>query len=97
LELIAFSFFYRPVEPPCKNEGIADFAFPHDEYTMTQGFQLSPILYVSSTVGFELLEPEVDARLRQRGVSAVRMAMPKTSMNEDNGSILRKDDVRTSR
>ena len=67
--------------------------FPDNADAPTRFKQKPPIAFVPRDVGLELGLPEVRACRRIRGVTALRMPMPETSVHETNGSKTAKDEV----
>ena len=66
---------------------------PNDDHLPTFRLQVRDVPGVSLGVLLELLKPEFAAGLRHGRVAATGMVVPETSMHEDDGSILGKDDV----
>lgn len=71
-------------------------AFPNDSDTPAIGGQFRNRPFVPRLIGTELLIPELLACLRQAEEWTAFMPVPKTPMDENDGSPLRQDNVRLS-
>ncbi len=81
-------------EPDSESIEIASLAFPNRDYLPPLDSQPSPYSIVPLSVPDELSGPELHARLRHSCKRAcLPMTMPKASVNEDNGSPARQNDI----
>jgi hypothetical protein len=71
-------------------------AIPNHRYLPSQPPQAALIDNVSSDISGELWHPVFAVRPGLGTVSAVPMLMPKTTMNENNRSVLRQNYIRYS-
>jgi hypothetical protein len=73
-----------------------DFAFPNDQYVPPQFTESFYRPSISIDIGAELVLPEFDIGLGRRGITAIRMPMPKTTVDEYDLPAGREYQVRSS-
>lgn len=79
------------------SEDTGNFAFPYNENLPAQSLQKLVISNVTGHIGLEFSLPEFDVAAGNSGLSATRMLMPETSVDEDDGFVTGQNNVRLSR
>lgn len=72
-------------------------ALPNHERTPAKFAERPLVDFVARGVAVEFLQPEGAVLCRRRAIPATTMPMPETSVNEDDGSVLRQHDVGLAR
>lgn len=86
----------KPEKRAREDVGIPRLAFPDDQNLPPSCRERFDILHIAVDIPLEFGEPEILPRLRNAGLAAARMLMPKTSMDEDRRLSRRKHDIRFS-
>lgn len=76
---------------------VAQLALPDDQYAPAHRLEGLDVPRVAFLVSKELGSPKRTPRLRQCGLAATGMLMPKTSVNQDHFAEGWKDNIRTAR
>jgi hypothetical protein len=84
-------------KPVCKQVAFTQLALPNDEDAPPQSFEGLDVSHVALLVLRKLRPPKRTTRLRQRGLSAAGMLMPKTSVNQNYFMERRKHNIRAAR
>lgn len=74
-----------------------NFASPYSDGVPADSFQFSLAAGISGNVALNLLLQELDIGLWQPEILASLMTMPKTTVNENDGLILRQNNIRIAR
>lgn len=77
--------------------GFLGLALPHDENTPTCASKRASGDRIPGNVPFELVFPKSNVRRRHGRLPASLVSVPKATVNEDGGIVLRKNDVGLSR
>ena len=81
----------------CVQDSLFQLTFPYDDDTPSFGFQLPPSLLVALFVPGDFRRPEIDVCLGKRIMLTVFMAMPKTTVNKNNGMVFSQNNIRRPR
>lgn len=75
---------------------VSDLALPNHQHAPSRRKQLPPLPPIPALVGSKLRSPPLSICCGQARVLALRMPMPKTSMDEHRGTVARKHEIRSA-
>ena len=73
-----------------------DFTLPYPDNAPSKGFQFSFVTDITGNITLYLLFPELDIGLWQAEIPAILMPVPEASVDENDGLVLRQDNIRIS-
>jgi hypothetical protein len=83
-------------QTPTQLGNLFRFALPYDKRVPSKLFEFLPVLFVALHIPLQLWKPVLGSRIRDEGITAIRMLVPEASVYKDDLTAFVKHDIRCS-